>query len=190
MKQSSHHPTTRIGDVAREAVELFRMDAARWVDPEFSADPTAITPMVAVRLLVSHVPLRAMAWFRLGSAAKTIGVRGFPGWTQRRLLRLYGLELSVGAPIGGGLYIAHPSGCVLAVESMGENVTVVAQVVFGAKGSRHWPTVGDRAYLGAGAKVIGGISIGHDAVVGANAVVLSDVPPETAVVGVPARPVA
>ena len=98
--------------------------------------------------------------------------------------------MPVGADVGGGLYVAHPVGCVLVAESIGENVTVIAQVTFGMREVPEWPTIGDRAFIGAGARILGGIKIGHDAKVGSNAVVLSDVAPRTTVVGIPARPVA
>ena len=106
---------------------------------------------------------------------------------QRRLLRVYGLELAPSTPVGGGLYIAHPVGCVLHAASIGENVTVIGQVTFGYANDARWPTIGDRAYLGVGARVLGGVTIGADARVGANAVVLGDVPPGSTAVGVPAR---
>ena len=169
------------------AVRLFRADAARWVRPEEIADPTEVTPRVALRLLWNHLPLRAMAWLRFAAAAREAGVRGVPGVVQRRLLLKYGLEISPATPIGGGLYIAHPVGCVLHAKSIGDNVTIISNVTFGYRDSARWPTIGDRAFIGAGARVLGGIDIGADASVGANAVVIHDVPTGMGAVGVPAR---
>ena len=168
------------------SMALLKCDAARWVEPQQFSDPASIDSRTLAKLLLRHPPLRAMAWFRLGTAAFESGVRGLPSWTQRRLLRLYGLELRVGADVGGGLYIAHPVGCVLAADSIGNNVTVISQVTFGTRDDGRWPTIGDRAFFGAGARVLGGITIGADARVGANAVVLKDVPPGSTAVGVPA----
>jgi len=111
------------------------------------------------------------------------------GWVQRRLLRLYGLELSPGAPVGGGLYIAHPVGCTLFAEHLGTNVTVISSVTFGTRGDNGWPTIGDRVFVGTGARVLGGIEIGDDAMIGANAVVVRSVPCKTTVVGIPAKPI-
>ncbi|MEM9746050.1 MAG: serine acetyltransferase [Actinomycetota bacterium] len=173
-----------------DPARALRADAARWVVPQEFGDPAAVTPLVLLKLLVRHPPLRAMAWFRFGSLCSHRGVRGIPSWVQRRLLRLYGLELAVGASIGGGLYIAHPVGCVLNAESIGDDVTVISQVTFGTRTDGRWPRVADRAFFGAGARVLGGIEIGEDAQIGANAVVLEDVAPGSVVVGVPARPVA
>jgi serine O-acetyltransferase len=168
---------------------LFRQDAARWVEPQSVVPVERITPAVALKLLLRHPPLRAMAWFRLASLAKRAGVRGVPSWVQRRLLRLYGLELTPGTEIGGGLYIAHPVGCVLVAESIGENVSVIAQVTFGTRADSRWPTIGEGVFVGAGARVLGGITVGANASIGANAVVVHDVAPGVTVVGVPAHPI-
>lgn len=173
----------------RRALELFRLDAARWVVPEKITDAADLTTLAMVKLLVRYPPLRAMAWFRLGHAAKENGIRGIPTWAQRRIMRLYGLQLAIGDSIGGGLYVAHPVGCVLFGDSIGSNVTVISLVTFGMRDDKRWPRIGDEAFFGAGAKVLGGISIGEGAKVGANAVVLNDVAPGDTVVGIPARPV-
>ena len=168
---------------------LFVADAARWVVPESVAPVEHVTLRVIARMLLIHPPLRAMGWFRLGSALKAFGVRGVPHWTERRILRLYGLELPVGAAVGGGLYVAHPVGCVLVAESIGENVTVISQVTFGMRDTLRWPIVDDGVFVGAGARILGAITVGRGARVGANAVVLHDVEPGATVVGIPARTV-
>lgn len=180
----------RMNSALAEHWRLLKMDAARWIRPQEIGDVSSLRPTMIVGLLARHPPLRAMAWFRLGSALRYVGVRGVPSWVQRRLLRLYGLELSVGVDVGGGLYIAHPVGCVLAGRSIGVNVTVISQVTFGTRDDGEWPTIGDETFFGAGARVLGGVHIGRGARVGANAVVLNDVAPGTTVVGIPARPVA
>jgi serine O-acetyltransferase len=173
--------------VISSALDLMRRDAARWVRPEQIADPREVTPAVFARLVFRNVPLRAMVWFRIGSAAKQLGIRGASGFVQRRLLLRYGLEIAPGSTVGGGLYVAHPIGCVLHAESIGENVSVISNVTFGTRGDGRWPTIGDRAFVGAGARIIGGIAIGADAAIGANAVVLHDVPEGATAIGIPAR---
>jgi serine O-acetyltransferase len=102
-------------------------------------------------------------------------------------LRLYGLELAPSTPVGGGLYIAHPVGCVLHAESVGTNVTIIGQVTFGTRSDACWPTIGDDVLVGTGARVLGGITVGSGSVVGANAVVINDTCPGSTVVGIPAR---
>lgn len=165
------------------------MDAARWVVPESVAPIDDVTFGVIAKLLFRTPSLRAMAWFRLGCACKRRRVPMLPGALQRRLLYKYGLELSVGSDVGGGLYIAHPVGCVLMVDRMGENVTVVSSVTFGMRKGLVWPTIEDGAFVGTGARVLGGITVGAGAKIGANAVVMDDVAPGDTVVGIPARPV-
>lgn len=171
-------------------LDRFRRDAARWVRPEDVADPSEVTWRVAARLLWRHPALRATTWFRLGSWAKAVGLRGVPSTVQRRLLRVYGLELSPGADIDGGLYIAHPVGTVLTVERAGRDLTVIGSVTVGRRGGNRWPRLGDGVFLGVGCRVLGDVDIGDGARVGANAVVVHDVAPGTTVVGVPARPIA
>ena len=129
-----------------------------------------------------------MAWFRIGWSAWKLGVPLIPGWVQRRLLRLYGLELVPSNDIGGGFYIAHPVGSVLVAESIGTNVTVISQATFGTRTDNRWPAIGDEVFVGAGARVLGGVTVGRGALIGANAVVVADVAPATTVTGVPARP--
>lgn len=167
----------------------FEMDAARWIVPEKIGSTDELSPRRIMRMLWLYPSLRAMAWFRVASLARDLGVRVVPLLIQQRLLTRYGLEIGPGADIGGGLYIAHPVGCTLVAERIGENVTIIGATTFGYKVGRGWPTIGDRAYFGVGARVLGRIDIGDDAAVGANAVVVGDVADGVAVVGVPARPI-
>lgn len=106
---------------------------------------------------------------------------------------LFGIEIASSCSIGPGLFIPHPCGTVVGAWSIGCNVTIFQGVTLGAKylafdfdqSSR--PLLGDDITIGAGAKVLGGISIGSNSIVGANSVVLSDVPSGCIAVGVPAQ---
>lgn len=104
---------------------------------------------------------------------------------------LTGIEIHPGAKIGHGLFIDHGMGVVIGeTAEVGNNVTIYHGVTLGGtgkdKGKRH-PTVGDNVTIGGGAKVLGPINIGDRVKIGANSVVLIDVPPDSTVVGVPGR---
>ncbi|MEZ4591528.1 MAG: serine acetyltransferase [Chloroflexota bacterium] len=167
---------------------LFKMDAARWLVPEKIGNPAEVTPLRLAKLLLHHMPLRAMAWFRLAQWCHRRRLPFLPGSIQRRLLLRYGLEMAPSDEIGGGLYIAHPVGCVIRPGKMGENCSIIAAVTIGMRNEWKFPTFGDRVFIGAGARVLGNITLGKDSAVGANAVVVKDVPAGVTVVGIPARP--
>lgn len=169
--------------------ELFLKDARRWVVPSKIAPASTITPKVLLVLLYWYMPLRAMAWFRFGSWCKLKGIPVLPGAIQRLIYSRYGLEIVIGADIGGGLYIAHPIGTVIAPNHIGTNCSVIASVTIGMRNEWKFPSIGDNVFIGAGARVLGDITIGDSAVIGANAVVIHNVSPGTTVVGIPARPV-
>jgi serine O-acetyltransferase len=105
-----------------------------------------------------------------------------------------GIEIHPGAEIGQGLFIDHGMGVVIGETSeIGEDVTLYHGVTLGGtsleKGKRH-PTLGDRVVVGAGAKILGAITIGADTRIGANAVVVRSVPANSVVVGVPGQNIA
>jgi serine O-acetyltransferase len=129
---------------------------------------------VAHALLTAHVPLlpRAIAYL---TRAVT------------------GIEIHPAARIGDALFIDHGMGVVIGeTAEVGHNVTMYQGVTLGgtgfACGKRH-PTVEDNVTIGSGAKLLGPITIGHGAKIGANAVVIHDVPPNSTVVGNPGHPV-
>ena len=102
-----------------------------------------------------------------------------------------GIEIHPGAKIGKGLFIDHGMGVVIGETSeIGDNVTIYHGVTLGGngktKGKRH-PTVGNNVFIGTGAKVLGPINVGDNAKIGANAVVLHDVPKNCTAVGIPAK---
>ena len=104
-----------------------------------------------------------------------------------------GIEIHPAAEIGSGLFIDHGSGVVVGeTAKIGDNVTLYQGVTLGgtgmATGKRH-PTVEDNVTIGSGAKLLGPITVGHGSKVGANTVVINDVPPNTTVVGNPGHPV-
>ncbi|HEY4946980.1 MAG TPA: serine O-acetyltransferase [Acidimicrobiales bacterium] len=107
---------------------------------------------------------------------------------------LTGVDIHPAATLGAGLFIDHATGVVIGeTAEVGEDVTLYQGVTLGGTslehGKRH-PTVGDRVTIGAGAKVLGPVTIGDDSRIGANAVVVKAVPPNSVVVGVPGQVIA
>ncbi len=145
-------------------------------------------------VLLLYPSVSAVAFHRVSHALHRAGLPGF-----RFLARLIsqgaraatGIEIHPGAKIGKGLFIDHGMGVVIGeTAEIGDNVTLFQGVTLGGtgkeKGKRH-PTVRDNAVIGAGAKVLGSITIGKNAQIGANAVVIREVPANSVVVGVPGR---
>ena len=102
-----------------------------------------------------------------------------------------GIEIHPGAKIGKRFFIYHGMGVVIGeTAEIGDDVTIYHGVTLGGtswkKEKRH-PTVGDRVIIGTGAKILGPLTIGHDSKVGANSVVVNEVPAHSTVVGIPAK---
>lgn len=171
----------------RHMFDLFIQDAQRWYVMGQITPREKITLRVLLALLYRNMPLRAMAWFRFGSWCQHNGIPLLPGMIQRKLLREFGLDIVVGAEIGGGLYIAHPAGTVIAPKRIGQNCSIIAAVTIGMRNEWAFPKIGDNVFIGAGARVLGDIIIGENAMIGANAVAIHDVPADATVVGIPAR---
>jgi len=92
------------------------------------------------------------------------------------------------ASLGRNLMLPHPNGVVIHEDSViGDDCMIMQQVTIGMIGEDQVPKIGNRVYIGAGAKIIGKVSVGDDSRIGANAVVTKDVPPFCTAVGVPAR---
>lgn len=105
--------------------------------------------------------------------------------------RKTGIEIHPGATLGKGVFIDHGIGVIIGQTAIiGNNVTIYHGVTLGGTGKeigkRH-PTIEDNVFIGSGAKVLGNITIGKNSKIGANAVVLKDVKPNTTVVGIPAK---
>jgi serine O-acetyltransferase len=104
-----------------------------------------------------------------------------------------GIEIHPAARVGRGLFIDHGMGVVIGeTADIGNDVTLYQGVTLGgtgfATGKRH-PTIQDNVTIGSGAKLLGPITVGHGSKIGANSVVIHDVPPNSTVVGNPGRPV-
>lgn len=107
---------------------------------------------------------------------------------------LTGVEIHPAALLGQGVFIDHATGVVIGeTAEVGDDVTIYQGVTLGGTSldrvKRH-PTIGNRVTIGAGAKVLGAITVGDDSRIGANAVVVRSVPPNSVVVGVPGQVIA
>lgn len=89
--------------------------------------------------------------------------------------------------IGGGLFIQHGFATMISAESIGENCWINQQVTIGYSGHERPPIIGNNVMITCGAKVLGPITVGNDAIIGANAVVVKDVEPGAVMGGVPAK---
>lgn len=112
-------------------------------------------------------------------------------WMRRHYEIKYGIEVPSRTLIGPGLYFGHCGGIVInSAAVIGRNCNVSHDVTIGQtnRGSKQGcPTIGDDVYVGPGAKIVGRITIGSRAAIGANAVVTSDVPAGAVAAGIPAR---
>ena len=176
-----------LGTLRRVAGEVRRdLAAARARDP-------AATGVSPAEILAAWPGVHALLSHRVAHALRGAGVPVAPRALAYVSRALTGIEIHPAARIGDGLFIDHGMGVVIGeTAEVGENVTIYQGVTLGgtgfATGKRH-PTVQDNVTIGSGAKLLGPITIGHGAKIGANAVVIHDVPPKSTVVGNPGHPV-
>ncbi len=134
---------------------------------------------------------KAMLHYRLAHKLYKKGHFFWARYVSQRGARKTGIEIHPGAEIGKGFFIDHGNGVIIGETTViGDNVTLYQGVTLGGtgkeRGKRH-PTVGNNVMISAGAKVLGSFTIGDNSKIGAGSVVLSEVPPDSTVVGVPGR---
>jgi serine O-acetyltransferase len=149
-------------------------------------DPAAKSILEVVLL---YPGLHAIVSYRVAHAMWQLRIPFLPRMLSQMARFFTGIEIHPGAQIGRSLFIDHGMGVVIGETSIiGDNVTLYQSVTLGGTGKetgkRH-PTLGDNIVVGTGAKILGNITIGSNSYVGANAVVLKSVPPNSTVVGVP-----
>ncbi len=172
-----------LGTLSRVAREV-RRDVAAAHD----RDPAA-RGVSSVEVLASWPGVQALLVHRVASAMHRSGVPLAPRALAYGARALTGIEIHPAARIGAGLFIDHGMGVVIGeTAEIGRDVTMYQGVTLGgtgfATGKRH-PTVEDNVTIGSGAKLLGPVVVGHGAKVGANTVVIADVPPNSTVVGNP-----
>lgn len=176
-----------LGRVARVVSEV-RCDvrAARERDP-------AARGVSPVEIFATWPGIHALLAYRVAHALYQAGVPLLPRLISMITRSLTGIEIHPAARIGCGLFIDHGAGVVIGeTADIGNDVTLYQGVTLGgtgfATGKRH-PTVQDNVTIGSGAKLLGPITVGHGAKIGANTVVITDVPANSTVVGNPGHPV-
>ncbi|MFW9867253.1 MAG: serine O-acetyltransferase [Candidatus Thorarchaeota archaeon] len=158
------------------------------VTAAFKKDPAAHTLM---EVLTSYPGIKAVLIHRIAHFFWNIGMPFIPRYLSEIARQLTGIEIHPGAEIGSDFFIDHGGGVVIGETSeIGNNVTIYQGVVLGGVSiepvKRH-PTLGNDIVVGAGAKLLGPIKIGDNVRIGANSVVVNDVPPNSVVVGVPGK---
>jgi serine O-acetyltransferase len=176
-----------LGLMARTGAEVRRDVAAAQ-----SRDPAA-RGVGSLEILATWPGVHALLAHRFANALYSAGVPLLPRMISMLSRSLTGVEIHPAARIGEGLFIDHGMGVVVGeTAEIGNDVTLYQGVTLGgtgfATGKRH-PTVQDNVTIGSGAKLLGPIIVGHGAKIGANSVVIHDVPPNTTVVGNPGHPV-
>jgi serine O-acetyltransferase len=146
-----------------------------------------------IEVLFCYPGVHAVMWHRLSHWLWTHNLYFLGRFSSHISRWLTGIEIHPAAKLGRRLVIDHGMGVVIGeTAEIGDDCYIYHQVTLGvariSSGKRH-PTVGSNVIIGAGAKVLGPISVGDNARIGSNAVVVDPVPPDTTVVGVPARPV-
>ena len=176
-----------LGTLARVAREV-RADLTAAQD----RDPAARS-VGRAEILLTYGGVQALLAHRVAHALHTTGVPMAPRLVANTSRVVTGVEIHPAAEIGDALFIDHGAGVVIGeTAKIGANVTLYQGVTLGGtgfqRGKRH-PTVGDDVVVGSGAKLLGPIEVGHCAKIGANSVVIHDVPADSTVVGNPGHPV-
>ncbi len=176
--------------VRKNIGDLGRANMSEDIDAVLSRDPAART---RIEVILAYPGLHAIWMHRIAYRLWHRGSKLLARLVSHLARGLTGIEIHPAAKIGRRVFIDHGMGVVIGETAVvGDDVTLYHGVTLGGtsleKKKRH-PTVGDRVTIGAGAKILGDITIGSDSRIGANAVVVKDVPPNSVVVGIPGQAV-
>lgn len=134
---------------------------------------------VACRFFVDDKAFRNLTYYRLGRSRMLLSWI-FPGYDH----------LQITTPnhnLGGGLLIQHGFSTIVSAERIGNNCKIYQQVTIGFNHRLQAPVIGDNVEICCGAKIIGGVHVGNNVLIGANSVVVTDIPDNSIVAGIPAR---
>jgi len=166
----------------RETIEL---DLARWIKElgpclDLGAKPGAASGGIYpfIQLLTFYPEYRTLFYYRIGWASRIM----YPLCRPMPLLSISKVEQG----IGPGFFIMHGRASGVAAQKIGSNCRIFQHVSIGYLNESDKPVLGDNVTIFAGAKVLGRVTVGDNSIVGANAVVVKDVPANCTVVGVPA----
>lgn len=152
-------------------------------------DPAASS---VLGVIVMYSGFHALVFHKVSHFLYKCKLKSLARWNSQAARFWTGIEIHPGATIGDGLFIDHGMGVVIGETAViGDNCTIYHNVTLGGRGhaigERRHPIIGDNVLVGAGAKLLGPITVGNDANIGANAVILHDVPDRATVVGVPGK---
>ncbi|HVU05881.1 MAG TPA: serine acetyltransferase [Polyangiaceae bacterium] len=164
-----------VREIARDTVSL----AKQLYGPDVGPKEIAKT--------LAHDGTQTLALFRLRKAAARNHVPLVGGVLRRLQTMLYGVHIEPEVELGEGVMFAHTVGVVIGGNTrVGDRVMFLGDNTIGSSDRTDFPTIGDDVVIGAGARVIGSINVGCGASIGANAVVVKDVPDGETATGVPA----
>jgi serine O-acetyltransferase len=154
----------------------------------FEMDPAATSKM---EVILTYAGFHAILAYRFAHWLYTHKVPVIPRFISQLARLITGVEIHPAARIGERFFIDHGMGVVIGeTTEIGDNVTLYQGVTLGGTGKEHkkrHPTLGNNVVVGTGAKILGSMTIGDNVKIGANAVVLTPVPANSTVVGVPGR---
>jgi len=206
-----HHPSMERALAYRFSMKLASAEMSEQIlreiaDEAYLADPdlgvAARTDLMAVyerdpachrfiQPILFFKGYQAVQAYRIGNWLWRMGRKDLAYFVQMRVSEVFGVDIHPAARVGKGIMIDHAHSIVIGETAVvGDNVSMLHSVTLGGTGKedgdRH-PKIGDGVLIGAGAKVLGNIHVGHCSRIAAGSVVLEDVPHNTTVAGVPAR---
>jgi serine O-acetyltransferase len=156
------------------------------VNAAFSKDPAAHS---ILEVLTSYPGIKAVILYRIAHFFWKLNMPFIPRYISEIAMQLTAIDIHPGAEIGSEFFIDHGAGVVIGeTTEIGNNCTLYSGVVLGGtslKQEKRHPTLGNNVVVGSGAKILGPVKIGDNVRIGANSVVINDVPPNSVVVGVP-----